>query len=249
MGILDGLFDIGKTLTGFIPGVGPAISAGIGGVQDMYDSATATNAAAEATAHEEGRQDTAVQRRVADLRAAGLAPQLAAGGSAASSAPIMASQERDPGEGNAAAAAAQAMTLMKQKEDVSRSSAETAKLNAESESAKRENDALDNTYIQDQAGSYTLRQRKQLAVIDELKSRDMKNRSWAQMDSMRAEMIAAGIPGEVADSLIEKQKQREAALSEPYFQPSISPGSFGGAALDLTKGAVGPATRGLIPGE
>ena len=128
MSILSGITSTIGSLANFIPGVGPMIGAGLSGLSGMMEGQEKRDLQEKTWQ----REDSAVQRRVADLKAAGMSPILAAGSSAASSQPTAGVSAAEATGASSVQrnleAASIGMNMMKQKADISKTNAETRAL-------------------------------------------------------------------------------------------------------------------------
>lgn len=127
---------------GFVMGgpVGAAVGAGIGGSVDNYMNTQATNAAnlgiaREQMSFQERMSNTAYQRSMADMRAAGLNPMLAMGGSGASSPSGASATMQSPDSSGVGSALSSAIELKNVSKQFQKMDSEMDLLKAQTEQA------------------------------------------------------------------------------------------------------------------
>lgn len=149
------------------------------------------------------REDNAVQRRVADLEAAGLSPTLAAGSSAQTSAPIK-TQVPGAGIGNQVAEAMQFQTaLARQKQDIATSAAQEKLNDIQAENAALQTmpikEALKSPYLVNAGGNemkpaeylgynYLLQMQNALAISSDNATASMWNAQRAITEAKQADI-------------------------------------------------------------
>lgn len=134
------------------------------------------------------REDTAVQRRVQDLKNAGMSPMLAAGNAATTMAPLKQSAPQR-GTGPNAEAALQAMSLMKMKADISQTDMQTKLIQKQAEGVDITNRG---NYLSNQLNEATMPDKIKTAAYSVIKEYNNANLAYQTAALRQYEQIIKG---------------------------------------------------------
>lgn len=249
MSLLGSILDAGKNIAPLIGSafgpVGGLIGAGVGGALGAWEGYEGQQEAKELQEKTWNREDTAVQRRVADLRAAGLSPTLAAGSAATSAPPISSMQQISGGEQERGFQGIQtAMALLGAKKQIEKTDAEIARIKAD------EMVSLSNAQLNSQRigasqmlfdDPFNPGQRRPAYEIEQEYKTNMArweykiNQQGSNQAEIKTEMMKAGLSAAQAEAAMAQIAAKQAGEVDEYFVPWLQAGTGAG----YVQGAVG----------
>lgn len=216
----------GASLGSLFGPIGSAIGGAAGGIAGLWNAWQGTRTAnwqkkAQETTWQ--REDTAQQRAVTDLRAAGLSPTLAAGHGAPTSAPVRPeTPQYDPRA---------ALAMMQMKADISKTAAETRVLNANAKVAEAtigtkigsQAQALKLMDLQEQLQNNQINKSQYDAAIRQIEHGYYAQGGWS------SRQVSLNKQAELREQMMSTEKR----LQDKYADPAQALGITGSAATQL----------------